>query len=145
MGGNYGEIYEEFFGSEGPEPAARPEQHVEQGRSAIRAAVPLNAMTMRLGRSLSRPVRAWLWQIVAAAAFAAFVLWLGHNARVNMAARNITFGFDFLLHPAGFDIPFHLLSWQLTDTYGYALLVCVAEHACCARRCRSCSPPRSAC
>ena len=87
---------------------------------------------MRLGRSLSRPVRAWLWQIVAAAAFAAFVLWLGHNARVNMVARNITFGFDFLLHPAGFDIPFHLLSWQLTDTYGYALLVCSLNSLLCA-------------
>ena len=49
-----------------------------------------------------------------------------------MAARNITFGFDFLLHPAGFDIPFHLLSWNLTDTYGYALLICVLNSALCA-------------
>jgi general L-amino acid transport system permease protein len=49
-----------------------------------------------------------------------------------MSERNITFGFDFLLHPAGFDIPFHLLSWNLTDTYGYALLICVLNSALCA-------------
>src|SRR4029077_5971630 len=95
-------------------------------------AVPLRAVTMFRGRSLSRPARAWLWQFVAAAAFAAFVLWLGHQARINTAARNITFGFDFLLHPAGFDIPFHLLSWQLTDTYGRALLVCSLTTLLCA-------------
>ena len=86
----------------------------------------------RPGWSLTRPTRAWLWQIIAVAAFAALVLWLGNNARVNMAQRNITFGFDFLLHPAGFDIPFHLLSWQLTDTYGYALLVCSLNTLLCA-------------
>ena len=60
------------------------------------------------------------------------MLWLGHNARVNMAQRNITFGFDFLLHPAGFDIPFHLVDWELTDTYGYALLVCSLNTVLCA-------------
>jgi general L-amino acid transport system permease protein len=89
-------------------------------------------VTTRPGWSLSRPARAWLWQLVAVAAFAVLVLWLGHNARVNMAQRNITFGFDFLLHPAGFDIPFHLLSWQLTDTYGRALLVCSLNTVLCA-------------
>jgi general L-amino acid transport system permease protein len=105
---------------------------MDQGRPAIRAAVPLSAVTTRPGWSLSRPARAWLWQLVAVAAFAVLVLWLGHNARVNMAQRNITFGFDFLLHPAGFDIPFHLLSWQLTDTYGRALLVCSLNTVLCA-------------
>ena len=73
-----------------------------------------------------------MWQIVAVLAFAALVLWLGHNARVNMEQRNITFGFDFLGHTAGFDIPFHLLSWENTDTYGYALLVCVVNSLLCA-------------
>jgi general L-amino acid transport system permease protein len=99
----------------------------------------MTAAVLRPGRPLARPawtrsrqVRAWAWQIVAVLAFAALVLWLGNNARVNMAQRNITFGFDFLWHPAGFDIPFHLLSWNLTDTYGYALLVCVLNTALCA-------------
>jgi len=80
----------------------------------------------------SGQVRAWAWQMLAVLAFVTFVLWLGNNARHNMAQRNITFGFDFLLHPAGFDIPFHLLSWNLTDTYGYALLVCILNSALCA-------------
>ena len=80
----------------------------------------------------SKKARVWAFQMLAVLAFSALVLWLGNNARVNMAQRNITFGFDFLLHPAGFDIPFHLLDWNLTDTYGYALLVCVLNSALCA-------------
>ena len=76
--------------------------------------------------------RAWIWQFVAILVFAALVLWLGNNARDNMAARNITFGFDFLQQTAGFDIPFHLLSWRNTDTYAYALLVCALNSLLCA-------------
>jgi ABC-type amino acid transport system permease subunit len=52
----------------------------------------------------SKKARVWAFQMLAVLAFSALVLWLGNNARVNMAQRNITFGFDFLLHPAGFDI-----------------------------------------
>jgi general L-amino acid transport system permease protein len=33
------------------------------------------------------------------------------------------FGFGFLAAPAHFDIPFHLISWSVFDTYGKALLV----------------------
>jgi general L-amino acid transport system permease protein len=80
----------------------------------------------------TRAARAWMGQIVALAAIAALVLWLAANARSNMAARNITFGFDFLGRIAGFDIPFHLLPWQNTDTYGYALLVCLINTLLCA-------------
>jgi general L-amino acid transport system permease protein len=108
---------------------------MDQGRPAIRAAIPLNATLTdrpRPGRSLSRPARAWAWQVVAVLVFVALVLWLGNNARVNMQLRNITFGFDFLWHTAGFDIPFHLLSWENTDTYGYALLVCIVNSMLCA-------------
>jgi general L-amino acid transport system permease protein len=67
--------------------------------------------------------KALLWQVLAVAGFVAVVVWAGHNAAGNMARRSITFGFDFLLHPAGFDIPFHLLSWDVNDTYGWALIV----------------------
>ena len=70
-----------------------------------------------------RSVKAMLWQALAVAGFAAIVLWAGHNAAGNMTRRSITFGFDFLLHPAGFDIPFHLLSWDASDSYGWALIV----------------------
>src|SRR3954466_3315027 len=41
----------------------------------------------------------------------------------NLARRNLSFGFGFLGARAGFDIPFHLISWSIYDTYGRALLV----------------------
>jgi general L-amino acid transport system permease protein len=41
----------------------------------------------------------------------------------NLALRNMHFGFGFLLTPAHFDIPFHLVTWSTSDTYGRALLV----------------------
>src|SRR4051795_2558041 len=41
----------------------------------------------------------------------------------NLARRNLSFGFGFLGARAGFDIPFHLISWSTSDTYARALLV----------------------
>src|SRR5258708_26623203 len=41
----------------------------------------------------------------------------------NLARRNLSFGFGFLGAKAGFDIPFHLISWSTFDTYARALLV----------------------
>ncbi len=41
----------------------------------------------------------------------------------NLARRNLHFGFGFLARQAGFDIPFHLLSWSIFDIYAKALLV----------------------
>src|SRR5882672_10285480 len=41
----------------------------------------------------------------------------------NLARRNLSFGFGFLGAKAGFDIPFHLISWSTYDTYARALLV----------------------
>src|SRR5882757_11259067 len=41
----------------------------------------------------------------------------------NLARRNLHFGFGFLVNQAGFDIPFHLISWSIFDTYGRVLLV----------------------
>jgi general L-amino acid transport system permease protein len=41
----------------------------------------------------------------------------------NLARRNLRFGFEFLGARAGFDIPFHLISWTIYDTYARALLV----------------------
>jgi len=41
----------------------------------------------------------------------------------NLARRNLSFGFGFLGARAGFDIPFHLISWTINDTYARALLV----------------------
>src|SRR5260370_28237671 len=41
----------------------------------------------------------------------------------NLARRNMHFGFGFLFAQAGFDIPFHLISCSIFDTYGRALLL----------------------
>src|SRR5271166_6130469 len=41
----------------------------------------------------------------------------------NLARRNLHFGFAFLWRQAGFDIPFHLLTWSIFDSYGRVLLV----------------------
>jgi general L-amino acid transport system permease protein len=41
----------------------------------------------------------------------------------NLARRNLSFGFGFLARQARFDIPFHLLSWSIFDSYAKALLV----------------------
>ena len=71
--------------------------------------------------------KALAWQVLAVLGFVAFVLWAGHNAAGNMVRRSITFGFDFLFRPAGFDIPFHLLGWDVNDTYGWALIVTFAN------------------
>jgi general L-amino acid transport system permease protein len=54
------------------------------------------------------------------------VAWLlASNAGGNMARRHTSFGFGFLADGANFDIPFHLVSWNVGYTYAWALLVCV--------------------
>lgn len=73
---------------------------------------------LRTGRG-----RAVLWQVAAALAALLLIVWAVRNAAENMAQRNISFGFGFLAQPAGFDIPFHLLEWETTDSYARALLV----------------------
>jgi len=96
-------------------------------------------MSLTVGQPVPSPPRpdrrwlmSWLRQGALVVVVAALATWLWHNAAVNMAARHITFGFEFLGHPAGFDIPFHLLEWDLTDTYGWALVVCIVNSALCA-------------
>ena len=49
--------------------------------------------------------------------------WAAHNAQGALARRNINVDFGFLLLPAGFDIPFRLVPWQTSDSYGHALFV----------------------
>ncbi len=41
----------------------------------------------------------------------------------NLAARHLGFSYDYLGAPANFDIPFHVLSWATSDSYGRVLLV----------------------
>ncbi|MFO1069689.1 MAG: ABC transporter permease subunit [Geminicoccaceae bacterium] len=64
-----------------------------------------------------------LLQGLLVAAVVAAGLFFAHNAGVNLAKRSLTFGFDFLWRTAGFDIPFHIVPWEVTFTYGHALWV----------------------
>lgn len=45
------------------------------------------------------------------------------DAADNLGRRNMAFGFGFLTDRSNFDIPFHLIRWTESDTYGRALLV----------------------
>ncbi|MCW3476123.1 amino acid ABC transporter permease [Limobrevibacterium gyesilva] len=67
--------------------------------------------------------KALAWQALAVIAAGAVVLWFAHNVVDNLAQRSITFGFGFLFTRAGFDIPFHLVAWDESFTYGHALYV----------------------
>lgn len=67
--------------------------------------------------------RGLIWQALAGLVAIVVVIWMMHNIQVNMASRNIGFGYGFLGATAGFDIPFRLLDWSVTDSYGRALLV----------------------
>src|SRR4051812_8476505 len=73
---------------------------------------------------IHRPSRAaeigqWVFLLAVIALCALLVSMLADN----LARRNLGFGFGFLGARAGFDIPFHLVSWSTSDTYGRALLV----------------------
>jgi general L-amino acid transport system permease protein len=56
---------------------------------------------------------------------AAVAWYLVSNAADNLARRHMPLGFGYLGNTANFDIPFHLIDFAPSDTYGRALLVCV--------------------
>jgi general L-amino acid transport system permease protein len=61
------------------------------------------------------------------AGIAALVLLAARNAADNLARRGMAVDFGFLGAIAGFDIPFRLIPWQVTDSYGRALLVALVN------------------
>ncbi|HLJ18611.1 MAG TPA: ABC transporter permease subunit [Stellaceae bacterium] len=67
--------------------------------------------------------RAYAGQWVLLLAVVAVAWLLVSDASDNLARRNLAFGFGFLADHANFDIPFRLISWVDSDTYGRALLV----------------------
>lgn len=67
--------------------------------------------------------RGLLWQGLALLAVLLFLAWVASNAAGALARRNMQVDFDFLLRPAGFDIPFRLVEWHSSDTYLRALWV----------------------
>lgn len=74
--------------------------------------------------SLSNPVvRAWLFQLSAIVIVIGIIVWLVHNANINLNNRGITSGFAFLDRSAGFGIVQHLIDYQQGDTYGRVFLV----------------------
>ena len=54
---------------------------------------------------------------------AGLLVWFAHNVGVNLAARSMAVDFGFLGQRAGFDIPFRLVDWDGSFSYGRALFV----------------------
>src|SRR5215468_9994963 len=73
--------------------------------------------------------RAYVGQWLLLAGVVAFGWLLADMVAGNYARKNLHFGFGFLVEQARFDLPFHLVSWDLFDTYGRVLLVCVLNTA----------------
>ena len=73
--------------------------------------------------------RAYIGQWVLLAGVVALGWLLADMVAENYARKNLHFGFGFLAQPAHFDIPFHLISWDLFDTYARTLLVCFLNTA----------------
>jgi len=70
----------------------------------------------------SRRARIAQWLLPLGLAAAAWLV--VSNASDNLARRQIPFGFGYLWNTANFDIPFRLIDFAPSDTYGRALLVC---------------------
>jgi general L-amino acid transport system permease protein len=68
-------------------------------------------------------VRAIAWQVTVVAVIVAVVAAVAVQTAINLRARGIPSGFDFLSRPAGFEIARGILSFSSRDTYARALLV----------------------
>src|SRR5216684_4661739 len=73
--------------------------------------------------------RAYVAQWLLLAGVVALGWLLADMVAENYARKNLHFGFGFLAQQAYFDIPFHLISWDLFDTYARTLLVCFLNTA----------------
>ncbi|MEQ9638796.1 MAG: amino acid ABC transporter permease [Alphaproteobacteria bacterium] len=70
-------------------------------------------------------LRAIFYQIATAAIFVGVVFWLTNNTIDNLNERGIATGFKFLGQPTGFGLPFYLIPYSETSTYGTAFVVSV--------------------
>ena len=81
--------------------------------------------------SLPKKIAAWrsqvwrgrLYQLVVLAALLGLLFFLAHNTRVNMDARGIHSGWDFLQDGAGFDIGESLFAFDSSEPYWKAFLI----------------------
>jgi general L-amino acid transport system permease protein len=71
----------------------------------------------------SQAFRGLIYQIVTVVLILAAVLYLAHNTKVNMDARGIQSGWDFMLGSAGFDIGESLFPYDSGDPYWKAFLI----------------------
>ncbi|OWT59057.1 amino acid ABC transporter permease [Candidimonas nitroreducens] len=84
----------------------------------------LQTSNARLRLSWGDPaLRALVYQVLILAAVGAAAWYLVSNTLHNLAARNITTGFDFLHREAGFAIGESVIPYSPTDTYGRAIWV----------------------
>ncbi len=74
-------------------------------------------------RRPSRRARVAQWVLLGVVV--AVVWFLGSIAATTSARRHGALGFGYLAEPTNFDIPFRLIPWEVGDSYGRALLVCV--------------------
>ena len=74
-----------------------------------------------MSRRPSRRARRLQWLLLAGVLLLAGAAL--HEAAGNLQARHLGFSYDYLAAPANFDIPFHLIAWRTTDSYGRVLLV----------------------
>ncbi|WP_425780745.1 amino acid ABC transporter permease [Hydrogenophaga sp. T2] len=71
----------------------------------------------------SRATRGVIYQVIALALLALGLWYLAHNTQLNMRARGIQSGFDFLGANAGFDIGEKLIDYDPSQSYGKAIWV----------------------
>jgi len=71
----------------------------------------------------SRAFRGVIYQIIAIVLIGGAIWYLAHNTLVNMAARGIQSGFDFLSTTAGFDIGETPITYESLDPYWRAFLI----------------------
>ena len=71
----------------------------------------------------SQAFRGLIYQLVTVALIVLMVLYLAHNTQVNMSARGIQSGWDFMLGGAGFDIGESLFVFDSAEPYWKAFLI----------------------
>ena len=71
----------------------------------------------------SQAFRGLFFQVLVASLIIGLVLYLVHNTRLNMTARGIQSGWDFLLGGSGFDIGESLFSYDAAEPYWKAYLI----------------------
>jgi general L-amino acid transport system permease protein len=68
-------------------------------------------------------IRGYVFQVILVIILAGLIYAVVENTRANLAAHNITSGFDFFSRVSGFDINQTLIAYSATATYGRAFLV----------------------